>query len=73
MTTMMEEAEEQISVIEDKIMENNEAEKRERNILDHKGRPRELSDSIKHNIGIIGISERGGGKRDRRFIGANYS
>ena len=62
----MEEAQELIGDIQDKIMENNEAEKRERNILDHKGRPRELSDSIKHNIGIIGISERGGGEKGQK-------
>ena len=38
----MEEAEERISDIEDKIMENNDAEKKkERKILDHKHRLRE--------------------------------
>lgn len=59
MTTRMEEAEEQISDIEDEIMENNEAEeKRERKILDHKCRLKELSDSIKHNnIQIIKVPE----------------
>ena len=46
----MEEAEEQTSDIEDKIMENNEAEKKkERKILDHECRLRELRDSIKRN------------------------
>ena len=42
------EAEERISDIDDKIMENKEAEKKtERKLLDHKGRLRKLSDSIK--------------------------
>ena len=41
MNTGMEVAEEKISDIEDKIMENNEAErKRERKVLDHKCRLR---------------------------------
>ena len=58
-TARMEEAEERISEIEDKIMENDEAEKkRVRKILDHKGRIRELSDSMKcNNIRIIGVPE----------------
>ena len=57
MTTKMEEAAERISDTEDKIMENNEAgKKRERKIMDHKYRLRELSDSIKcTNIQIIGV------------------
>ena len=40
-------------------MENNEAEKkRERKILDHECRLRELSNSLKHNkIHIIGVPE----------------
>ena len=45
---------------EDKIMENNEAEKRERKVLDHecRVRVRELSDSLKHyNTCIIGVPE----------------
>jgi len=55
MTTRMEETEEQISDIEDKIIENNDAKKkRERKILDYEYRLRELSDSIKrNNIHII--------------------
>lgn len=59
MTTRIEESEEWVSNIEDKILENNEvAQKRERNILDHKSRLRELSDPIKHNnILIIGVPE----------------
>ena len=47
-TARLEEAEGGISEIEDKIMENDEAEKkRDRKLLDHKGRIRDLSDSIK--------------------------
>ena len=44
---------------EDKIMENTEAErKRERKILEHECRLRELSDSIKcNNIHMIGVPE----------------
>ena len=57
--TKMNEAEERVSDIEDKMMENKEAEKeRERKLLDHEGRFRELSDSIRgNNIHIIGIPE----------------
>ena len=53
------EAEGRISEIEDKIMEKDEAEKkRDKKFLDHKGRIRELSDSMKHkNIHIIGVPE----------------
>ena len=59
MTTRMREGEEQISNIEDKIMGNDEAEKnRERKIIDHKCRFRELSDFVKHNnIHIIGVPD----------------
>ena len=50
MTVRTEEAEERISETEDKIMGNDEAEKkRERKLLDHEGRIRELSDSMKQN------------------------
>ena len=46
----MDEVEEQISDIVDKIMGNNEVEqKRQRKVLDHDSRLRELSDSLKHN------------------------
>ena len=53
------EAEERIGDIEDKIMENNEAEnKRERNVLNHEYRLRELNYSLKHNnICLIGVPE----------------
>ena len=59
MTMRIEEREERIGEIEDKIMENDEAEnKRERKLLDHEGRIRELSDSMKwNNIRIIGVPE----------------
>ncbi|KAF0870977.1 LITD1 protein, partial [Crocuta crocuta] len=49
-TARMGEGERRISEIEDKIMENNEAEKkRVRKLLDHEGRIRDLSDSMKYN------------------------
>ena len=45
-------------------MENNEAEKRERKVLDHKVRFRELSNFLKcNNIHIIGVSEDEEGKK----------
>ena len=58
-TASIREAEERIGEIEDNIMENDEAEKRrERKLLDHKGRSRDLNDSVKcNNICIIGIPE----------------
>ena len=46
MNTKMKESEECISDIEDKIMENNEANMRERKIMEHENRLRELSDQI---------------------------
>ena len=51
------EAEGRIGEIQDKFMEKDEAEKnRDKNILDHEGRIRELSDSMKgNNIHIIGV------------------
>ena len=58
-TMRPEEAEERTCEIEDKIMGKNEAEKRERKLLDHEGRLREPSDSIKrNNIHIIGARRR---------------
>ena len=61
-TARMEEGEERIGEIGDKIMENNEAEKKmERKLLDHKGRIKDLSDSIKqNNVHIIGVPEEEG-------------
>ena len=70
MTTEMEEAKEQISDIKDKIMENNEAEKkRERKILGHEYRLRELGDSIEHhNIGIIGVQKKRGKRGQKIYL-----
>ena len=53
------EAEQRISNIEDKLMENNEAEKkREIKAREHDLRIREISDSLKRdNIRIIGVPE----------------
>ena len=64
------EAEDRIDDLEDKIVENNETEKkRKRKRLDHEARLRELSDSInQNNIHIIGVSEEEWGKRGRRFV-----
>ena len=56
----IEEAEERIGELEEKIMEKEEAEKKrlKKKIPDHEGRIRELSDSIKCNsIHIMGIPE----------------
>ena len=55
----MDEAEQRISNIEDKLIEKNEAEKkREINAKEHDLRIREISDSLKrNNIRIIGDTE----------------
>ena len=55
----MDEAEQRISDIEDKLIENNEAEKkREIKAKEHDLRIREISDSLKrNNIRIIGVPE----------------
>ena len=56
MTARIEEAEERIGEYEDKIKENDE--KRERKLLDHIGRIRDLNYSMKwNNICIIGVPE----------------
>ena len=49
----------QKSELEDKMMQNKEAEKkRGKQLLDHEGKIREISDTIKqNNIRIIGIPE----------------
>ena len=66
MTARVEEAEGRISEIEDKIMEKDEAEKKIKKILDHKGRIREISDLMKHNnIHIRGVPEEEERKRGR--------
>ena len=61
MTARMEELEGKIGEIENKIMENYEAEKkRDRKLLDHEGRIRDLSDSMKcGNIRIIEVPQEG--------------
>ena len=55
----MDEVEQRISDMEDKLIENNEAEKkREIKAKEHNLRIREISDSLKrNNIGIIGVPE----------------
>ena len=69
MTVRTGETEERIGEIEDKIMGNDDAEKkREKKLLDHEGRIRDLSDSMKqNNIHIIGAPEEET-ERGRRFI-----
>ena len=66
----MDEAEQQISDIEDKLMENNEAEKKmETKAKEHDLRIREISDSLKRkNIRIIGFQKMKREKRGRRVI-----
>ena len=66
----MDEAEHGISDIEDKIVENNEAEKkRETKAKEHKIKIRELSDSLKrNNILIIRVPEEEERKRSRKFM-----
>ena len=56
----MDEAEQRISDIEDKLTENNEAEKnREMKAKEHYLRIREISDSLKrNNIRTIGVPEK---------------
>ena len=74
MTTRIDKAEEWISDIKDKIMGKNEAEKkRERKVLYHECRLRELSVSIKHsyihnNIHIIGILEEEGKRGQKVYL-----
>ena len=79
MTTRINEAEKQINDIKDKIIVNNEAEKkRERKVLDHECRLRELNNPIKcNNICIIGVpeeEERGKGAEGlfEQVIAENY-
>lgn len=61
----MDETEEQVSDIEDQIMENNETDKkREIKVMDHEGRLREVSDLLKrNNVCIMGVPEDGEKKR----------
>ena len=69
MMARMDEAEQQISDIEDKIMENNEADKkRETKTNDYDTRVRELSDLLKRkNIWIIGVPEEKREKKGQKF------
>ena len=71
----MDEAEKQISNIEGKLMENNEAEKkRETKVKERDIRIRELSDSLKrNNIRIIGVPEDEERKRGRIVMWGNHS
>ena len=64
------EAEVRIGEIEDKIMENDEAEKkRDRKLLDHEGRIRDLSDSMKcGNIRIIEVPQEGDREKGARGL-----
>ena len=58
MAARMDEAEQRISDIEDKLIENNKAEKkREIKAKEHDLRIREISDSLKRNIRITGVPE----------------
>ena len=70
MNTRLEEAEEQIIDIDDRIMENNEAEqRRERRIMEHENRLRKLSDSVKHNnIHIVRVPEEEGQKGAKKLF-----
>ena len=79
LTARINEAEERISDIEDQMTENKEAEqKRDKQLLEHKGRIQEISDTIRwNNIRIIGIPEEE--ERERvaedileRIIGENF-
>ena len=73
MNIRLEEAEEWIIYLEDKIIENNKAEqKRKRRIMQDENRLKELSDSIDYdNIHIIEITEER--KGDRKVIWRNDS
>ena len=75
LTIRINEAEERISDIEDKMMENKEAEKkRDKQLLDHEGRFLEISDTIKqNNIRIIRTPEEEERKEGRRYTSPIYS
>ena len=77
-TARMVEAEGRINEIENKSMENHDPKKRDRKILDHEGRIRDLSDSMKHNnIHIKGVPEeeqreKGAGSLFEQIIAENF-
>uniref|UniRef100_A0ABI7XDD2 L1 transposable element RRM domain-containing protein n=1 Tax=Felis catus TaxID=9685 RepID=A0ABI7XDD2_FELCA len=58
-TARIDEAEQRFSDIEDKLIQNNEAEKKKREIKtkEHDLRIREIRDSLKRNMRIIGVPE----------------
>ena len=66
----MEEAEDRTGKTEDKIMENHEAEKKSKSkLLDHEGRIRNLTDSMKpDNIHIIRVPEEEERKRQKVYL-----
>ena len=66
----MDEADQRISDIEDKLIENNEAEKkREIKAKKHDLRIRETNDSLQsNNIRIIGVPDEEERNRDRRVM-----
>ena len=79
LTARINETEERISDIEDQMTENKEADqKRDKQLLDHEGRIREISDTVRrNNIRIIGIPEeeereRGAEGILERNIGENF-
>lgn len=58
MHNRLKEAEEQITILEDRLMECNQAEKVGAKIIQNENRLRKLRDIIKHNkLCIIGIPE----------------
>ena len=65
LTARVNEVEERMSDIEDKLMVKKEAEeKREKHLKDHEERLREINDSLRRkNLRLIGVPE--GAKRDR--------
>ena len=65
LTTRVNEVEEQVSDMEDKLMAKTETEEnRDKQLKDHEDRLREISDSLrKKNLCLIGVPE--GAKRDR--------
>ena len=63
-TARLEEAEERVDELEDKVMEKEPEKKRDKNIQEYEGKIRELSDALKrNNLRIIGIP--GGRERER--------